>query len=94
MRVQPENEVFDKAVTWGAPLLAFVIGFLRSLRDDKDFVASVVEGGLLGLAAFGVQPVFSYIGLPTNIAWVVAVWIGYVGVDVISRRLKKRTNQI
>ena len=30
---------------------------LRSLRDDKDFVASVIEGGLLGMAAFGVQPV-------------------------------------
>ena len=63
MRVHPENELFEKSVTWGAPLLAFVIGFLRSLRDDKDFIASVIEGGLLGLAAFGVQPVFSYIGL-------------------------------
>jgi lambda family phage holin len=87
----PEPDVFDKSVVWGAPVLAFIIGFLRSLRDDKQFIASCIEGGLLAMAAFGVQPIFNYLGMPTNLAWGAAVWLGYIGVDAISRTLKKRT---
>ncbi len=91
--MQPDQEIFDSTVTWGAPLLALVIGFLRSMRDGKEFLISAIEGGLLAAGAFGVQPIFAWLGLPANLAWGVAVWIGYIGVDAISRTLKKRTRR-
>lgn len=89
----PDPDIFDSSVTWGAPLLAGFIGMMRSIRNDKDFLLSCVEGAMLAAAAFGVQPIFAYFGLPQNLAWGVAVWIGYIGVDAISRTLKKRTRK-
>lgn len=91
--MQHDKEIFDSSVTWGAPMLAFIIGFLRSIRNDKEFIVSAIEGAILAAAAFGVQPIFAYFGLPQNLAWGVAVWIGYIGVDAISRTLKKRTRR-
>jgi len=83
------DDIYSSISTWGAPLLAFMIGMMRSVRDGKALGRSAIEGGMLACAAFGVVPVLHYVGLGTDAAWGVAVWMGYVGVDTIRRAIQK-----
>jgi len=55
---------------------------------DWESVERDYSAGLLSL-----REIAAKYGVSQNLAWGVAVWIGYIGVDAISRTLKKRTRR-
>lgn len=77
-----------------APVLAFVIGYLRAWRDGKGWASRLIEGALIACATFGVAPALKWAGMPIDLAYSAAVFLGYVGVGAISEKIKSKFRRV
>lgn len=90
-----ENPSFLSDIAgFAAPALAFVIGYLRAWRDGHGWASRLIEACLLACATFGVAPVLKYFGMDTDLAYSAAVFIGYVGVDTISEKIRAKFKKV
>lgn len=90
-----ENPSFLSDVAgMAAPALAFVIGYLRAWRDGQGWASRLIEGVLIACATFGVAPTLKYFGMPMDLAYSAAVFLGYVGVDTISEKIRAKFRKV
>lgn len=86
--------ILAELAAYAAPALAFVIGYLRAWRDGKGWASRLIEGALIACATFGVAPVLKYLGMPIDLAYSAAVFLGYVGVDTISEKIRAKFKRV
>lgn len=60
-------------------LLAFLVAVARSRKEGEGLKSSLLEATLCGILSLGIISAFEYFGLPSNLATLFGVIIGFMG---------------
>ena len=91
MDIRPPGDV-DLMVIWAwlkslsAPLLGYLTAVIRSRYRSgrKSWKIVHLEGALIALATVAAKPIIAAFGLSADMAYAVAVYLGFVGVETLS----------
>lgn len=64
-------------------LLAFLVAVARARKEGEGLKSSLLEATLCGILSLGIISAFEYFGLPSNLATLFGVMIGFMGTKKI-----------
>lgn len=94
MRLNDFGGLMEQAVreSAGPALIGFLVAISRTIYKDgrKAWRVTFAEATMNATATGTMGPVLSYFGLPQDMAYPAAVFIGYVGIDRMSIAVCRR----
>lgn len=76
----------------GPALIGFLVAISRTIYKGgrKAWRVTFAEATMIAMATGTMGPILSYFGLPQDMAYPVAVFVGYVGIDRLSIAVCRR----
>lgn len=94
MRLNDFGGLIDQAIreSAGPAMIGFLVAISRTIYKDgrKAWRVTFAEATMIAMATGTMGPVLSYFGLPQDLAYPSAVFIGYVGIDRLSIAVCRR----
>ncbi|MFC2783160.1 phage holin, lambda family [Citrobacter freundii complex sp. 2024EL-00228] len=70
-------------------ILAFAMAYLRGRYNGGAFTKTVIDAMMCAIIAWFVRDLLDFFGLRSNLAYIVSVFIGYLGTDSIGTLIKR-----
>lgn len=88
MRSNDLGGMFDQVIREraGPAIIGFLVAISRTIYKGgrKAWRVTFAEAAMIAMATGTMGPILSYFGLPQDMAYPAAVFIGYVGIDRLS----------
>lgn len=94
MRSNDLGGMLDQAIREraGPAIIGFLVAISRTIYKGgrKAWRVTFAEAAMIAMATGTMGPILSYFGLPQDMAYPAAVFIGYVGIDRLSIAVCRR----
>lgn len=88
MRLNDFGGILEQSIreSGGPALIGFLVAISRTIYKGgrKAWRVTFAEAAMIAMATGTMGPILSYFGLPQDMAYPAAVFIGYVGIDRLS----------
>jgi lambda family phage holin len=94
IRLNDFGSILEQAIreSGGPALIGFLVAISHTIYKDgrKAWRVTFAEATMIAMATGTMGPILSYFGLPQDMAYPAAVFIGYVGIDRLSIAVCRR----